>query len=338
MGIVVRLQSRRVVRAEDIAAQFEISLRTVYRDMAALGEAGIPIVSEAGVGYSLMKGYHLPPVMLTADEASALSMGSKLAEHLTDASLRKQMESALFKIRSVLPRERQDHLDRLERYTAVVVCHSPAPPRLSSGALTPIQRAVAERRVLAMEYQGAQRAELTRRKVEPLGLAFYNNNWHLIAYCRLRQDVRDFRTDRICALEVQNELFSGHAEFSLKRYLEAAARAGKFEAVRVRFKPEVMDRVRREWSSRLAEERAETDGVVGTLLAYSIEGVAEWVLSFGSKAEVLAPERLRRLVAAEAEKVARQYETRLESVSARHRTGQIKAELASLGSPRNQGI
>jgi biotin operon repressor len=108
MAIVVRLQSRRVVRAEDLAAHFEISVRTVYRDLAALGEAGIPIVAEAGVGYSLVKGYHLPPVMFTADEASALSIARKLVEHLTDASLRKQMESALAKIRSVLPRERQD--------------------------------------------------------------------------------------------------------------------------------------------------------------------------------------------------------------------------------------
>lgn len=317
MAIVVRLQSRRVVRAEDIAMQFEISLRTVYRDMAALGEAGIPIVSEAGLGYSLVKGYHLPPVMLTADEASALFMGSKLVEHLTDASLQKQMESALTKIRSVLPRERQDYLDRLERYTAVLPSCSPAPPRLSTGALIPIQRAVGERRVLALEYQGAQRVELTSRKVEPLGLAYYNGNWHLIAYCRLRQGVRDFRTDRICALQLQNELFSGHAEFSLKRYLEEAARTGKFEAVQVRFKPEVMERVRREWSSRLAEERTERDGIVGTLLAYSMQGVAEWVLSFGGQAEVLAPEHLRRLVAAEAEKVASQYRMLFEGVPTR---------------------
>src|SRR3974390_3241091 len=138
MAIVVRLQSRRVVRAEDIAGQFEISLRTVYRDLAALGEAGIPIVAEAGVGYSLVKGYHLPPVMLTAEEASALSLSGKLVEHLTDASLRKQMQSALLKIRSVLPRDRQDYLDRLERYTTVVAPCSTAPARTFSEALTPL--------------------------------------------------------------------------------------------------------------------------------------------------------------------------------------------------------
>src|SRR5260370_22043451 len=151
MAMVVHLQGRRLVRAEDIAAHFEISVRTVYRDIAALGEAGIPVMGEAGVGYGLAKGYHLPPVMFTAEEASALFMGGKLVDHLTDASLRKQMESALLKIRSVLPRDRQDYLDRLERSTEVVSRGLTPIPALSSEALTPIQRALAERRVLSRD-------------------------------------------------------------------------------------------------------------------------------------------------------------------------------------------
>ena len=309
MAMVVHLQGRRLVRAEDIAAHFEISVRTVYRDIAALGEAGIPVMGEAGVGYALAKGYHLPPVMFTAEEASALFMGGKLVDYLTDASLRKQMESALLKIRSVLPRDRQDYLDRLERSTAVVAHGHPlAPlPRLSSQALIPIQRGLAERRVLALEYQGAQRREMTRRDVEPLGLVYYSDNWHLIAYCRLRRDVRDFRTDRICRIELRSELFSGHAEFSLKRYLETAAHDGKFEAAQVKFHPETMQRVRSEWHCRLVEEKTEPDGVVVTLLAYSLEWLAGWIFSFGSRAEVLAPKRLTELIAAEAKSVAAKY-------------------------------
>lgn len=307
MAMVLRLQGRRVVRAEDLAAHFEISVRTVYRDIASLGEAGVPIMAEAGVGYSLVKGYHLPPVMFTAEEASALFIGGKLVENLTDASLRKQMESAVLKVRSVLPRDRQDYLDRLERSTAVVARGSNATPRLSSEALIPIQRALAERRVLALEYRGGQNREVTRRQVEPLGLAYYSDNWHLIAYCRLRRDVRDFRTDRILKLQLQSELFSGHADFSLTRYLEDEKRAGLFEMARIRFQPQVLERVRREWSSGLVEEKPERESVVVTLLACSLESLVGWVLSFGSKAEVLAPARLMELVAAEAQEVAAKY-------------------------------
>jgi len=307
MAMVLRLQGRRVVRAEDIAAHFEISVRTVYRDIAALGEAGIPIVAEAGVGYCLAKGYHLPPVMFTAEEASALSIGGKLVEHLTDASLRKQMETALLKIRSILPRDRQDYLDRLDRSTVVISPSSSAIPRLSSEALIPIQRALAERRVLALDYQGGQRREITQRQVEPLGLVYYSDNWHLIAYCRLRRDVRDFRTDRIRTLQLRDELFIGHTDFSLKRHLETVMRSEHFELARIRFNPEVMERVRRERSWGLVEEASESAGIAVTLLDCSVESLAGWVLSFGSKAEVLAPERLKELVATEAVKVAASY-------------------------------
>lgn len=179
MAMVVQLQSRRLVRAEDLASHFEISLRTVYRDMAALGEAGIPIAGEAGVGYSLVKGYHLPPVMFTAEEASALFLGRKVVDQHADASLRDQMGSALTKIRSILPRDRQDYIDRLDQSTAVVGSKSDS--RQLSDVLIPIQQAIAERRLLELEYNGKQREEITSRDVEPLGLIYYGDNWHLVS-------------------------------------------------------------------------------------------------------------------------------------------------------------
>src|SRR5262245_45870403 len=309
MAIVVHLQGRRVVRAEEIAEQFGISVRTVYRDIAALGEAGIPILSEPGIGYGLAKGYHLPPVMFTSEEASALFIGATLVDHFTDASLRKQMESALLKIRSVLPRDRQDYLDRLERATAVLNRPAHTVPRLASEALIPVQRALAERRVLALDYLGGQRREVTRREVEPLGLVDYADNWHLIAYCRLRQDVRDFRTDRIQKLHLREVRFTGHENFSLKNHLEAQQNCeGNFAMAQIRFQPEAMERVRREHFWGLVEERPTASSLVEVaLLDHSHEYLLGWVLSFGTKAEVLGPENFRQLVATAVEKIAAQY-------------------------------
>ena len=308
MAIVVYLQGRRLCRAEDMAAHFEISVRTMYRDLAALGEAGIPIMAEAGVGYSLVKGYHLPPVMFTAEEAGALFIGGKLVEKLTDASLRKHMESALLKIRSVLPRERQDHLDRLERSTAVLGKHSVAVTRMASEALIPIQQALAERRVLTLDYLGGARRELTRRQVEPLGLIYYADNWHLIAHCRLRCDLRDFRSDRIRSLRLLNEVFTGHTDFSLPEYMETPAREDGLETVVIRFKREVMEHVRRDWNIRVEQEKEEANGEVAvTLRIYALESFASWILSFGDKAEVASPERLKSVVATEAAKVMAKY-------------------------------
>ena len=119
VAMVMYLQGRRLVRAEELARHFEISVRTVYRDVSALGEAGVPVTGEAGVGYSLVKGYHLPPVMFTAEEAMALAVGEDLVKQFTDRSLAAPMASALLKIRSVLPRPSQDDLDRLAGSIAV---------------------------------------------------------------------------------------------------------------------------------------------------------------------------------------------------------------------------
>ena len=113
-AILIHLQTKRVVKAEEIADRFEMSLRTVYRDVKALMEAGVPIGSEAGKGYFIVDGYHLPPVMFTQDEASAMLLAGKLVEKMSDKSVRTAFESALLKIKAVLNDSGKDHLEDLQ--------------------------------------------------------------------------------------------------------------------------------------------------------------------------------------------------------------------------------
>src|SRR5689334_22898242 len=100
-AILIQLQSKRIVKAKEIAERFDISLRTVYRDIRALEEAGISIGSDAGIGYYLSEGYHLPPVMFTIEEASALITAGKLMEEFSDLHLKKHFDSALYKIKAI---------------------------------------------------------------------------------------------------------------------------------------------------------------------------------------------------------------------------------------------
>lgn len=303
VAMVMYLQGRRVVTAEELARHFEVTVRTIYRDVSALGEAGVPVAGEAGVGYSLVKGYHLPPVMFTAEEAIALFIGGEMVKQFADASLTGPMDSAVLKIRSVLPRERQDDLDRLTRATAIF-----GSPRLATGidqrALLPIQQAIVSRRVLRMTYRGRARAAETGRDVEPLGVTYHDGAWYLVAWCRLRQDYRYFRLDRVQALEVLAERYAPRPEFSLRQYLEENMGTRDRIAARVWFADDALDRVRRESYNGVVTERREGEGAEVELKTFSLEWLARWILSFGTEAEARAPAKLRTLVREQAAAVA----------------------------------
>ncbi len=306
VAMVMHLQGRRVVRAAELATRFEVSLRTVYRDIAALGEAGVPIAGEAGVGYSLVKGYHLPPVMLTADEATALFLGAEMVKQFTDASLSGPMESVLDKLRAVLPRDRQEQVERLSRQTVIIgrPGHG-APDPAAQPWLLPVQRGVAQRRVLRMHYRAGSRGDETTRDVEPLGVVFYGGAWYLVAWCRLRRDFRHFRIDRIQRLEVLAETFPGRPDFSLARHLEEKVDGRETVPARVWLAERAQQRARAESYATLVEECRRNGGAEFSLYTFSLEWLARWLLSFGTEAEALAPPRLRELVRTEAEKVAR---------------------------------
>lgn len=304
LALILHLQSRRVVTAEELARHFELSVRTIYRDLAALGEAGVPIVAEAGVGYSLVRGYHLPPVNFTAEEAGALATGGLLVGRFTDGPLDAQMRSALLKVRAVLPRAQQDGLARLERAMATTA-HAAVPVQADLGLL---QRAIAERRLLRFRYQGAGRAESAVRTVEPMGLLRYLERWHLIAWCRARADYRDFRTDRMVGAELLRDAFEPREGFSLGDYLRAMPQPAL--RARVKFTPPAADRARREWWPGIVEEQAAGDGVVLTLAAVTWEGLVGWLLSFGPAATVLAPGDLRTRLVAAAHEAAAHHEAR----------------------------
>lgn len=306
VAILIHLQGRRVTRAEDIADEFQTSIRTVYRDIAALAEAGVPIVGEAGIGYSIVRGYHLPPVHFTTEEATALITASMLMDRFTDHSLASSMDSALAKIRAVLPPDEQDHIARLEGRMSL----PNAPQRNRPASLFLIQKALADRTVLRISYRGSGAAEALRREVEPLGLTYYADRWHLIAWCRLRKDYRDFRTDRIEAVLSSAEQFKPHEEFSLIDFL------GRWDSQPVSFsgsiraEPIAAERIRKEAPFKILREERSPEGVTFTVEVGNWNWYTGWLLSFGERIVILEPNELRALLCEAARTTANHHQTK----------------------------
>ncbi|HVU25138.1 MAG TPA: YafY family protein [Opitutus sp.] len=306
VAMVLFLQGRRVVRAEELAQHFEVNIRTIYRDVSALGEAGVPVIGEAGVGYSLMKGYHLPPVMFTAEEAVALFVGGEMVKKFADASMTGPMETALLKIRSVLPLDRRDDLDRLARATAIYG-EARAPDGLDHRTLLPIQQAIVSRRVLRMTYHGIERKVDTIRDVEPLGVTFRNGAWYLVAWCRLRKDYRYFKLERLQSLEVLGERYAARPEFSLQDFLKEQSGGDPQIPARVWFSREGIERVRREGFAGRIKATPARGGFEVELATFSLEWLARRILAYGPEAEAVSPAKLRALVRGAAEEVARRH-------------------------------
>ena len=304
VSLVMLLQSRRVITAAEMAAHFEITERTVYRDLAALGEGGVPIVGEPGVGYSLMRGYQLPPVMFTSEEAAALVTSGMLAEQMTDLSVRGPMRTALAKLTAILPADQQQRVHRL-RDSMAVQNQKPA-----SGVvpLSQVQAATADRQLLRLKYHGASRGHATEREVEPLGLVYYLQQWHLIAWCRLRDDVRDFRVDRIAHCEPQPELLPKRAGFDLQTFLNRQCFEANATAVVIKVHPSLVESVQRNWGSTATNLGTEEWWVRFQLQTASLEYMARWLVGLGNQVVVLEPAELVKQVIETAEDTWRHHE------------------------------
>lgn len=289
-AILIHLQSKRTVTAQEIARRFGISIRTVYRDVRALEEAGVPIGAEAGVGYFL-ENYHLPPVMFTTNEASALLFGSKVIEKFSDHSVKKAFESALFKIKSVLKSNDKEHLAELESRVAVFKPGRPEP--FSNDFLTPIQQAIGQKRTLQMTYYSYYNGTTSQREIEPVGLAYYGMGWHLIAFCRLRNDFRDFRLDRIESLALTERSIEYQHEFSLQQYLDTYNTPQSTQEAVVCFEKSVCRYLseQRYGYGFVSQEDLGTQVRMRFQTAH-LHTMARWLLMYGNSVTVEHPPRL----------------------------------------------
>lgn len=292
-SILVQLQSRRRLRAQDIAERFEVGLRTVYRDIRTLELAGVPIIAEAGKGYSLADGYKLPPVMFSREEVIALITAEKLLGKLADQSSGRSYRSAMDKIRSVLKLSEKEFIENME--SSIEVLNS-RPQRYHPMVTDPMQTivaAIASSEVLSLQYLPAYAESTSVREIEPVGIFYLDNFWHLIAYCRLREDYRDFRFDRMHQLHSRAQTFTARhpplSDFIKKIYPQVP-----LIPITIKLKTGAHRYLgEQKYYQGLVEERFDGDWVEMDFLATSVSNFSYWFLTFADVARVISPDTLR---------------------------------------------
>lgn len=309
-AILIQLQSKKVVKAQEIADRFDISLRTVYRDMRALEEGGIPIGAEAGTGYFLMDGYHLPPVMFTQEEANALVLGAKLIEGQSDHSIEKNFSEAMLKIKSVLKSQEKDELEKLESQIMVKHISRVESEDFPNNFLATIQQGLIDHSVLGFRYYSNYSGDFSSREVEPLGLIFYGNHWHLLAYCRLREAPRDFRVDRIVKLEKLEASFDPNARKPFGEFMEDLVRGTDLEEVEISIEKQIARFMgEQKYYQGFVSEEQVGDRMHMKFLTPTLDYFSRWLLSYGNTLEIVSPPALKELMLERIKELRDHYET-----------------------------
>ncbi len=306
--LIMLLQRKSNQKAAELARELDVSVRTLHRYMAMLDEMGIPVYSERGPhgGFSLVRGYKMPPLVFTPEEAVAVYLGTSQVGEMWGKLYQEAARGALAKLDNILPDEQRHEIAWARRSLIATGMHR-ANHEHFAHILDKLRRAVRERRRVRMVYQTRERPDSTRRDFAPYALVHRWGWWYSVGHCSLRNALRTFRVDRIIKLTLLDETFNIPANFDIHDYLATELHTQSKIDVRMRFLPQA---AHLGLSDRLAWDTLEEQPDGSVIVAFSVpdmEWAASAVLSYGALVEALTPKKLRRLVLKKARAVAGLY-------------------------------
>lgn len=308
--LIMLLQRRPNQKAADLAAELGVSVRTLHRYFAMLDEIGIPVYSERGPygGFSLVRGYRMPPLVFTPEEAVAVYLGTSLVEEMWGRPYQEATRGALAKVENVLPDEQREEVSWARRALYATGMHRADLADLAP-TLEGLRSAARERRRVRIDYQGRDRMKTSQRELDPYALVHRWGWWYVVGYCHLRQDLRIFRLDRIEGLTLLDQSFDAPQDFELRAYLRNLPQADVAITVRMHFAAEfahVAREGRPYWNAMLP---APDGSMLVEFSAPDLTWAASTALAYGPIVEVLEPREVRQVVAEWAAAVVELYES-----------------------------
>lgn len=289
-AILTQLQSKPLVRAQDLANKFEVSIRTIYRDIKTLENAGIPIVGEAGNGYSLMDGYKLPPVMFTKEEVLSFITAEKLMQQFSHGSLGNHYQSAMEKLKSVLRHSDKNLILNIENQIDIYG-YRPKDEDLVKNSIPIILQSISEKKQLKINYQDVV-GGVTERIIEAVGVFYEFNYWYLMAFCTMRNDFRQFRMDRITELLQLDTIFQ--KEYGKIDDYRHDCKKPKVEVqllVEKRMMPYIVNA--KKYYGLTQEEELDNGMLLTFQTNWLEEGFPRWIITFADYMEIIKPAILK---------------------------------------------
>jgi predicted DNA-binding transcriptional regulator YafY len=296
--LIFLLQNQPNQKASELAGKLGVSLRTIHRYFGMLDEMGIPVYSERGPygGFSLVRGYKMPPLVFTLEEAVAIVLGTGIVEEMWGELYREAARGALAKIENLLPEEQVREV-AWARQSLVTTGMNRSDLRALTPALEKLRRAIREHRSVDMKYQSSQVPHPSQRGLDPYALIHRWGWWYVIGFCHVHHEVRTFRVDRISDITLLNTTFVQSPDFNLQSHLKNETQAQPHVTARLRFEPASANIVAGNYSYWQTIEPQPDGAVEVTFPAPTLEWAASTTLAYGPAVEVLEPPELRVMVA-----------------------------------------
>ena len=295
--LIFLLQNQPNQKASELAQKLGVSLRTVHRYFQMLDEMGIPVYSERGPygGFSLVRGYKIPPLVFTLEEAVAVALGTGIVEEMWGELYRESARGALAKLENLLPDEQVREV-AWARQSLFATGMNRADLKSQTPALEKLRRAMREHRIVQMKYQSSQTPHPAQRELDPYALVHRWGWWYVIGFCHVHQQVRTFRVDRISAIALSERTFVQSPDFELQTYLKNEMQSQPQLTARLRFAPEFAHLIAGNFSYWATVETKPDGSVEATFPAPTLEWAASTTLAYGPAVEVMEPPELRIMV------------------------------------------
>ena len=306
--LLMLLQSQPNQKASELAEKLGVSVRSLHRYITMLDEMGIPVYSERGPygGFSLVRGYKMPPLVFTPEEAVAVYLGTSLVREMWGKLYQDAAQGALAKLDNVLPEEQRHEIAWARRTLVTTGMH-----RAHLDTLTPLleklRRAIREQRRVLMVHHKQSEPDAQAREVEPYALVHRGGWWYVVGHCHLRRAIRSFRLDRIVELTLLDKTFQTPAAFNIRDHLAMAFESETKVKMRMRFAPQAAHVARDSGVYWDALEEQADGAVVVTMTMPDLQWAASMALGFGPIVTVLEPAELRQTVREWANAIAMQY-------------------------------
>jgi predicted DNA-binding transcriptional regulator YafY len=295
--LIFLLQNAPNQKASELADKLGVSLRTVHRYFEMLDEIGIPVYSERGPygGFSLVRGYKMPPLVFTLEEAVAVVLGTGIVEEMWGDLYRESARGALAKLENLLPDEQLREV-AWARQSLVATGMNRGDLRALTPVLEKLRRAIREHRSVDMKYQTSQLPYPAQRGLDPYALVHRWGWWYVIGFCHVHKEVRTFRVDRISEIALLQTTFVQSSDFDLQIYLKNEMHTQLQITARLRFEREFANLVAGNQSYWDKVETKPDGSVEITFSSPTLEWATSTALSYGPAVEVLEPPELRAMV------------------------------------------